>query len=271
MTDTAQELDQLVAEVLQSAKYREVGEQIVRHIGARELQARRNLREAVKATKNKLHQIGGAYLEQRMPYGQWLEAIATAAKTGDEAQLKAACQNAMRQHASTRERLPLLGQLYAELWQIVPRPESVLDLACGLHPLGLPWMGLPHGVHYYACDIYADMVTFVDAALGLMGAQASGFVCDLVTDPPLQRVDLVFALKLLPVLEQRDKQAGINLLRALQAKTLVVSYPSASLGGRNRQMGSNYERHFRSLVAEENWQIERLAFTNELVFVVTKP
>lgn len=271
MLDPNPELDQLVTEVLQSAKYRDVGEQIVRHIGARELLARRNLREAVKATKNKLHQIGGAYLEQRMPYGQWLAAIEAAASTGDESQLKAACQNAMRQHASTRERMPLLGQLYAELWQIVPRPESVLDLACGLHPLALPWMGLPHGVHYYACDIYADMVAFVEAALGLLGAQASGFVCDLVTDPPQQQVDLVFALKLLPVLEQRDKQASINLLRALRAKTMIVSYPSASLGGRNRQMASNYERHFRSLLADEHWQIERLTFINELVFVVTKP
>jgi 16S rRNA (guanine(1405)-N(7))-methyltransferase len=271
MTDRSQELEQLVAEVLQSAKYREVGEQIIRHIGARELQARRNLREAVKATKNKLHQIGGAYLDQRMPYARWLEEIAAAAQSGDPDRLKAACQTAMRQHASTRERQPLLEQFYAELWQIVPRSERVLDLACGLHPLGLPWMGLPNGVHYYACDIYADMMAFIDTSLGLMGAQASGFVCDLVTEPPQQQVDLVFALKLLPVLEQRDKAAGLNLLRALQARTLVVSYPSASLGGRNRQMGSNYERHFRSLVAEEGWQIERLSFTNELVFVVTKP
>ena len=71
------DLDQLVEKVLESAKYRAVGDAIVRHIGARELAARRNMREAIKATKNKLHQIGGAYLETRPPYEMWLNGART--------------------------------------------------------------------------------------------------------------------------------------------------------------------------------------------------
>jgi len=51
------DLDQLVQSVLTSSKYQRVTRDLVRTIGAQELTKRRNLKEAVKATKNKLHQI----------------------------------------------------------------------------------------------------------------------------------------------------------------------------------------------------------------------
>jgi len=269
MDNTHSQLDELVAQVRQSAKYRAVGEEIVRHIGARELAARRSLREAIKATKNKLHQIGGAYLDTRPPYDDWLLDLRAAAQDGDE-RLRAACLAPLRHHASTRERVPILERFYSELWRVVPRPASLLDLACGLNPLALPWMGLAAGATYHACDIYADMVAFVASFLALVGQPGGGFVCDLVARPPELRADVALALKLLPVLEQRDKGAGIGLLRALNARHVVVSYPSASLGGRSRGMAEGYERHFSELVAAEPWTIERLVVPGELVFVITK-
>lgn len=264
------DLDQLVEKVLESAKYRAVGDEIVRHIGARELAARRNLREAIKATKNKLHQIGGAYLDARPPYEAWLETVAQAAASGDAEQLRTACLPALKEHASTRERVTILEQFYAELWQHIPQPSSLLDVACGLNPLAFPWMQLGPNITYHACDIYSDMIGFIDAFFGVISVQKNCFVCDLVAQPPEQQVDVALALKVLPVLEQRDKVASLRLLRALNARHLVVSYPSASLGGRGKGMSEAYERHFRQLVADEPWSIERIIFANELVFIVEK-
>ena len=53
-------LETLVTAVLSSAKYRHVSPEFVRAVGARELVIRPNLKAAVKATKNVLHQAGGA-------------------------------------------------------------------------------------------------------------------------------------------------------------------------------------------------------------------
>src|SRR5215211_7360829 len=69
---------ELIQAVQSSQKYASINEAMIRSIGLRELAARRNLKEAIKATKNKLHQVAGAYLDARLPYDQWLELLGSA-------------------------------------------------------------------------------------------------------------------------------------------------------------------------------------------------
>ncbi len=54
-----QQLDQLIEAVQASSKYRSISSDFVSYIGTQELARRHNLKEAIKATKNKLHQVGG--------------------------------------------------------------------------------------------------------------------------------------------------------------------------------------------------------------------
>ena len=65
-------LARLVEAVLESPKYRHVSRDLVRRIGAMELGKGRGLKEGIKATRNKLHQVGGAYFEGRARYDDWL-------------------------------------------------------------------------------------------------------------------------------------------------------------------------------------------------------
>ena len=55
------ELERLVAEVRRRKKYRQISEVFLSHIGADELEKRTSFKEAVKATRNKLHQVGTLY------------------------------------------------------------------------------------------------------------------------------------------------------------------------------------------------------------------
>ena len=316
MTKEATQLEDLVQTVLASPKYRAVSEDLVRNIGRRELTARRGFKEAVKATKNKLHQVAGAYLDARPPYEKWLKQLAAAdqrlttndqrpmtnGEPGDERQettderqrstdnlqsaiynLQSAmdhglrtirfqdvCREIMAHHASTRERLGILDSFYATALAGIGPVRSVLDVACGLNPLTIPWMPLAADVTYYACDIYADMIAFLNSYFQVAGIRGQAQVCDLVTAPPSHQVDLALVLKVLPPLEQLDKSAGINLLRALRANHLLVSFPARTLGGRNKGMAESYEDRFRALAREEGWAIERFAFMTELVFLVKR-
>lgn len=269
MNNPQSQLDELVQQVQASAKYRAVDQEIIRVIGARELAARRSLKEAVKTTKNKLHQIAGAYLAEKPAYAAWLEQL-RAARAQNDAAFRAVCQRVMRQHASTRERLPILDRFYAITLAGLPPPRTVLDVACGLNPLALPWMPLAPEATYYACDIYADMAAFIGAFLQLSGVAGRAFVCDLVSRPPEIEVDLALALKVLPPLEQIHKRAGLNLLRALHAHHVLVSFPAQSLGGRGKGMAATYERHFLELIAHEGWRAQQFAFATELAFLIEK-
>jgi 16S rRNA (guanine(1405)-N(7))-methyltransferase len=262
------DLERLVAAVRKSAKYRHVCEDVVRGVGERELAKGRRLKEAIKATKKKLHQVGSAYLEGGMNYADWLNDLKAA--SGNSEDFRWTCVQTMRYHSSTKERLEVLDEFYATVLADLPPVRSVLDLACGLDPLAIPWMGLPDGATYYAYDIYEDMVDFLRAFMELTPVRGQALACDVLRSCPMPCVDLALVLKSFPCLEQIDKSAGAQLLDTIDARYLLVSFPVQSLGGRDKGMLANYEVHFRELIAGEGWSVERFTFTTELAFLICK-
>jgi 16S rRNA (guanine(1405)-N(7))-methyltransferase len=258
-------LDRLAAEVLASGKYKWVDAGLVRSVGKTELERRRTLKEAIKATKNKLHQIAGAYWTGKVQYVAWLDALAENA--ADASAFRQTCASIMAHHASTRERLPILDEFYDRIFAGLPPITSVLDLACGFNPLAISWMSLAPGVAYYACDIYHDQIDFLSRFFTLAGVQGEARVCDVLAGPTPVVADVVLLLKAIPCLEQIDKTAAERLLTTVNGQALIVSFPIRSLGGREKGMLSTYEAHFDSLVKHGNaWRIEKIEFASELVF-----
>ena len=263
-------VDQLLARVKDNSKYRFIDETLIRRIGENELDKRLNLREAVKATRNKLHQVGGAYIDRPINYNHCLSELKSAYTAGNEPFLQE-CKRVMCYHSSTRERLPYIEDFYHAILAGLPYARRVLDIACGLNPLAFPWMGLPEDVEYLAVDIYGDMIQFINEYMKLVGINGSAFVGDVISDCPAQQIDIAFVLKTIPCLEQVDKNAGVHLLNNLQAKHLVISFPVHSLGGRrDKGMLENYTRRFYEILAEKDWPVKRYEYPGELVFMVSK-
>jgi 16S rRNA (guanine(1405)-N(7))-methyltransferase len=263
-------LDRIIAVVLASPKYRGISEGLVREVGKRELAKRRNLREAITATKSKLHQVAAVYLDRDRDYGEWLEDLRKAHESGDRDSFRKACLRTMAYHSSTRERIPVLDQFYGTILAGLSPVRSVLDIACGLNPLAIPWMPLAADAEYFAYDVYEDMVGFLAAFMKLIGVRGRAETRDVIRSCPTQQAQVALVLKALPCLEQIDKSAGLRILDALNAEHLVVSFPVHSLGGRNRGMVANYEARFRELVANKGWGIKRFEFATELAFLVSK-
>ena len=263
-------LDQFVEAILASRKYKNVSQDFIESLGSQELAKHRSLKEAVKVTKNKLHQIGGAYLEGEIPYESWLDELRDASQQQYGERLRQSCMRMMAYHASTRERLPILEQFYTILLADLPPINTVIDLACGLHPLAIPWMPLGEYVQYYAYDIYKDMTNFLNDFVTIINIQGCAQSCDVIQSCPTHHVDLAFMLKAIPCLEQVNKTATLRLLDTINADHLLVSFPVHSLGGRKKSMAANYEARFRELVAHKNWSIERFEFASELVFRIAK-
>ena len=264
------DLEQLVNAVLASPKYQNVCPDFIRRIGSQELPKRRTLKDAIKATKNKLHQVGGAYLEGEAHYAAWLDELEKVSQSGDRGDFLKVCARTMSHHSSTKERLAILDRFYATTLAGLPPIRSVLDVACGLNPLAIPWMPLAENAEYYAVDVYQDMVDFLNGFMALLPIRGHAQAGDVIQACPAQPVDVAFVLKTLPCLEQVDKSAGRRLLETINARHLLVSFPVHSLGGRSKGMAANYEARFREQVADKAWTIERFEFTTELVFRVTK-
>lgn len=273
------DLETLVAAVMESAKYRHITPEVIRRVGARELATRPNLKAAIKETKNTLHQVAGAFQEKPIDYGRALDDLRAgfAAAGGDihAEPFRAACRRVMALHTSTRERLPILDTFYATTLAGLDA-RTILDVACGLNPLARPWMPIGPEVVYRACDIYTDQVAFLNDAFRLMGVAGEAFAADVVAAdsvvaaPPDEPVDLALVLKTLPCLEAADRNAPTRLLDGLNARRLLVSFPAQSLGGRRKGQAAHYEARFLALIAERGWAYERFEFATELAFLVEK-
>jgi 16S rRNA (guanine(1405)-N(7))-methyltransferase len=264
-------LDDLLTAVTQSPKYRTIAPDLIRRLGAAELAKRRSFKEAVKGTKNKLHQVGGAYGETAVDYPQ---ALARLQNAEDEETRRQTCRDLMRLHTSIRERLPILDEFYATTLAGLPPIHSVVDVACGLNPLAIPWMPLAADVIYHAYDIYGDMMAFLQGYFDLTGVNGVAHHQDILSQPPAEPADLALILKALPCLEQAEKGAARRLLDTIRARHLLISYPVQSLGGRGKGMVANYEAQFRGLVDGEaasgrGWRITRFEFATELAFLAT--
>jgi 16S rRNA (guanine(1405)-N(7))-methyltransferase len=269
MSEPAQ-IEELVIAVQKGADYRSISPSLIHRIGAQELAKGRSWKEAVKATRNKLHQVGGAYQEQKPDYSNWRDELDKIDPTQEPEKLKTFCRKVMQFHSSTRERLPELERFYAESLASLGPCRSILDIACGYNPLALPWLPLAADGTYYGCDIYADMVEFLNYFFKKMKRTGEVEVRDLIESCPSQPVQLALLLKTIPCLEQIEKSAGLALLEGIQAEHMLVSFPAHSLGGRSKGMLQNYEAHFRELITGHSWRVQRFEFTSELAFLVSK-
>ena len=255
-------LDKLVDSILNAAKYRHISPDLVRRIGERELEVRRNMKAAVKATKNKLHQVGGAYFEAKVDYEASLNLL------HETDNRPAVLRQLMRHHASTRERLPILDDFYRTIFAHLPPIHSLIDIACGLNPLAIPWMLIPPDAEYLAYDVYGDMIAFLNGFIKLIGIKGQAEMRDVIGHPPTEPADLILILKTLPCLEQVDKLAAQRLLDKVNGRYLLITYPAQSLGGRRKNMVAHYTAHFHNLAQGRNWQFQQFEFETELAFLV---
>lgn len=77
-------------------------------------------------------------------------------------------------------------------------------------------------------------------------------------------------LKLLPILDQVDPDASGNLLEQVNADHLLISYPSKSLGGRQKGMKLTYAQHFERITAGKGFQIRSFEFSNEIAYLLSR-
>jgi 16S rRNA (guanine(1405)-N(7))-methyltransferase len=264
------QLEKLLRAVQCAEKYKNISQQLVRDIGGVELSKRKSLKEAIKATRSKLHQIGSAFQEKQIPYPKWMSEVEQSPGNLNAPEVLAFIKGCQSFHSSTLERLPYVERFFYETLVSISPIQSILDLACGLNPLSIPWMPVSENISYSGCDIYRDMTGFLSSFMNHFRFKSEFQVCDMSKDIPQEKVQVAFLLKTIPCLEQLDKGAGKRLLDGLHAENILVSFPSHSLSGRSKGMVQNYEAHFNELVEGKNWRITRYQFPSELAFLIQK-
>ena len=180
------------------------------------------------------------------------------------------CRAVLGLHASTRERLDSLEAFYAFVREGTGSARSVLDLGCGLNPFVLPLLEWPELEAYHALDIDLRLAKLNNRLLERRGLPPLAGTWDAAARTPEERVDVAFLFKLLPVLEAQRKGRGMELLQELNARRLVVSFPSRSLSGREKGMTRHYAEYLEGGLPEVLEILGRAEIGNELVYVLKR-
>ena len=257
-------IEEIAARVATSRRYRDVDRGLVERLAGEESKRARNVDDAVKRVKRRLHQAVGAFESGKISLDKIRAAYDGTLHAPD---FRDACRAALAGHASTAERAAHLEALGAVIR--ATGAKSLLDLGCGLGPLGLPWYGLPRDAPVTAIDVDGRALATIRDFLELIGQPHDIREQDLVADAETPPADLALLLKLVTTLDRQDPMAAERLIRGLNAPRAVVSFPARSLG---RRRPLDYRSRMDELLAALGDRVaraEEASVPNELVFVLT--
>ena len=172
-------------------------------------------------------------------------------------------------HASTLERGQDLTQFYQTLFSHIGNVKSIADLACGLHPVGLPFMGLPPDTAYYAYDLNKSRADFLNVFITGQGYSGGCFHRDILTDPLLEEYDAAFFFKEAHRFDKRQQGVLPGFFDSINAKKIVISLPLVSFGA-HIQIYPKYEKIFIEYTQEQGWPLEKLIIGREVFYIIEK-
>ncbi len=265
-----EEIQTWIAKLRAMRKYRllDLPETLLRDLIIEESARHNNPNVVFQAVRQKLHNIVAPYLgDPDYPTAQ--TAMQAAFASGNPQAVREFCLSMLASHASTRERIPLLDEFYNRLWQITGLPQTILDLACGMQPFALPWMGLPATTRYDAYDLHRPRIELINRFFELGGYPCRGYHQDILVTPPPVEADVALFFKEAHRFEQRRRGACLPFFRALRVRWLLVSLPISSLTG-TRNLEDRQRHLMETILAGQSWQVKEIRFENELVFCIQK-
>lgn len=260
------DLPKLIDEIKSSRKYRGAGipDETVADILRQELVRHDKPSEALRSAKAILHNVMAPYLGDP-DYGQAQSTLDAAFASGNPDTVQQAAREILAQHDSTRERLSYLAEFYAAIREACPSIHTVIDLACGLNPFALPWMGLPADTAYHAYDIHQPRVDLINHFFHRMGLAALAEARDVLVNPPQVEADAAFLFKEAHRMEKRRKSASRLLIQSLRARVIFISLPNRSLDGR-RDLSGRMQRLIEEIFEGQPGSLHSAEFPGETLY-----
>lgn len=184
---------------------------------------------------------------------------------------RAAIQRLLALHQSSKERLPHYAEIYRRIFAITGEPKIILDLGCGFNPYSYDDLGC--APFYIAVDLPNSDLEQIGRFFKRKGLHGYTFGLDLTAEHEklrsMHRVDVAFLFKLLDSLETVTRHVSTGLLDDVNARWLIVSFPTVSIGGKKR-IASERRAWFEKILARKRWKHERFELGGEIFYVIRK-
>jgi hypothetical protein len=168
-------------------------------------------------------------------------------------------------HQSTRERLPHYEKVYDEIFKRV-KPKVVLDIGCGLNPVSYP----DRDATIIGVDIDRALCAAVMEYFDIAGVEGECRVLDargMEQIRKLPKADVAFIFKVLELLEKKlGHKISENLIKALPAKVVIVSFPTLTSSG--APMRSPRRAWIELMLKRLGYAYETFSIPNEIFYVI---
>lgn len=178
-------------------------------------------------------------------------------------------------HKSTRERTDFYTEIYKKIFEWY-KPKQIADLACGLNPLSYEYIvnELKTKPKYFASDLNPNDMNFLNKFFKQNKIDAVAKPYDITTleilkDKDFQKCNLIFLFKALDSFEFVKKNISKDLLKGINAKHIVVSFPTKSLVSK-QEFKIEKRNWLFNFLKKENWDYETFEIENELFLLINK-
>lgn len=258
-------LDRVEKVLLQDKKIRE---KIEKSKSFKELSRSTMFKEFVKEIRSELRSIYGVFdLDEKKEKKKLLKKI----KEKPEEHL---IEKLLLLHQSSKERFHSYKEIYEKLFEITGKPSSILDLACGYNPYSYDY--LECSSLYVAVDLPSDDLKDITEFFLVKGIEGEVLGVDLVRDyekigklTEENPFDVVFLFKALDSLESVKRHISGKLLDCINAKWIIASFPTMSLGGK-KHIPKERRTWFEKLLKRREWYFETMEVGDEVFYVVLR-
>ena len=261
-------LTDLIEETKTSRKYREMDlpNEFLLDLASQAAKVASTPAEIKTIFRKNLHNVIAPYLENIDYRQETLRLINEPEILND---LPAYCLSVMKKHASTRERIPWLVEFFGVIEEQIGRPKLVLDLACALDPLSLPWLKLTPEPTFLAFDVNGARINYLNQLFAAAFPFAKAIQQDIFVDPPCEKADCAFFFKEAHRLEKRQPGATARLLQQLNVDVIVLTLPATDLA-RHHSLENYHTQLVEKAIQGQDFHFEKIRVGDELLFFIRK-
>lgn len=258
--------EDIIAQITGSRKYSFLLNDFVRRIAAEESPKYKKDKDKIKAVKNRLHQLYGAFFPDECHKKAHM--LLDQYQSGNN--ITEVSERIAKLHVSTSERIGFVKEFYDYIFNNLVHYRSIADIGCGFNPFCLPWMPMNEIKEYYACDIDRRTSELVNRFFGLLKMPRLASDIDIIADAPCYETDAAFLFKLIPVLENQSQGRGYQVLEKIQAGNIAVTFPVRTLCGKDKGMETNYAEMFEKKLPRKLSILKKCVIGNELIYILSK-
>jgi len=222
----------------------------------KEIEKSKELKQIVKEARNELNRVYGVFqTKEQKELSEKFEKLKQEKTEEKHKEILSA-------HLSSKERLNLYPVFYEKIFEITGKPNSILDIACGLNPFSFRFMNL-EGVKYYAIDFNSFETKLVERYFKMMNLDGEAITQDITKDQRFPKAELCLAFKIFDLIEPKITE---KIIDNLKCNYLAASFSKTTV--KQQKMKQIRRAGFQKMLRRLNLNYKVLDFPNEIVYII---